>query len=168
MNEKAFYFDWVMLVPILLIVFGLIEVFFLAVISPFNYLFALIIFALAGFMFWRMHMFSRQPSPKESFQPSREEPFARIERDTPKSPQVTPLEEEEDGKKKISLDEFILSSPKEFMEKTPAEKAPKKHSGKDYKKMKEDAFKELQEVVKPSKKKTQEELEEIEEEDEEF
>jgi len=124
MNSKAFLFTGVSL-TVLVIILGIAEIVFLSKIEPYNYVFAAIVFIIAIVM--AVKVFSAR-APKEASVQQQKEPetieFRPQELSAEEFIESSKATGEEEGK--MSLDEFILSSPKEFKEKKAEESTEKK------------------------------------------
>ncbi len=143
--------------PIIIIILAVISVIYLIEIEPFNYVISAVISVIALAMFWRIYY--DVASEKESLKTTAEY--------SPSS-KITDLMKETPKESKMKLDDFLKSSPKDLSSKNlekdfgfaPEEKnpfSPEDFEEDKYKKMKEEALKELRNVIKPKKSKKKEE-----------
>ncbi|PIN98415.1 MAG: hypothetical protein COT90_04415 [Candidatus Diapherotrites archaeon CG10_big_fil_rev_8_21_14_0_10_31_34] len=150
--------------PVIVIILSIISVVFLTEIEPFNYVVAAVVFVIALAMAWRIYY---------DFTSEREQVKEQTEYQP--SAKITGVLKESPKESKMKLDDFLKSSPKSMQSKdfdkefdfSLDEKADLKEenpftsdggaSDQKYKLMKQEALKELKDVIKPKKPKKKEE-----------
>jgi len=131
--------------PVIIIILGIVSIFFLTKIDPFNLVIAAVVFVIAGIMIWRIYYdFSSVPEKTEvEYAPSGN--VSQLMKDSPK-----------EAESKMKLDDFLKSSPKSISLSESKNQNPfssDSNTDLEYKKMKAEALKELKGVIKPSMKK---------------
>jgi len=146
--------------PVIVIILAVVSVIYLTEIEPFNYVIAAVVVVLALAMIWRIY-----------YDVTSEREETREQTEYKPSAKVTDLLKESPKESKVKLDDFLKSSPKDlasddfgkfdFEEESSATKknpftAEYPAEEQKYEKMKEEALKELKDVIKPKKSKKKE------------